>query len=199
MFTVIEDRWNEMKCSNFRSDKLKSGCLVKKWLQWLNWMDHQFLVRWRLLGLIIIFSYYSAPKYLLCVWFLPVLPKQSNPLFFSAEVKLDPSKAWCPVLECQAVCSVQPSTEGQPTAVPCSTCHAVFCSGCRDLWKDGHTCPPRQPMMSPSASPESRSVSRPAPAATDSELHFGNDTVLKAGRVCCFRAVYRETHVTAIK
>ncbi|XP_035862349.1 E3 ubiquitin-protein ligase RNF144B isoform X2 [Sander lucioperca] len=71
-------------------------------------------------------------------------------LKFERGVKLDPSKAWCPVLECQAVCSLQLSTEGQPTAVPCPTCHAVFCSGCRGPWQDGHTCPERQPMMSPS-------------------------------------------------
>lgn len=81
--------------------------------------------------------------------------------FLSPGVQLDPSKAWCPVLECQAVCSLQPSTEGQPTAVACLTCHAVFCSGCRGPWQDGHTCPERQPMMSPSPSHESRSVRRP--------------------------------------
>lgn len=77
-------------------------------------------------------------------------------LKFERGVKLDPSKAWCPVLECQAVCNVQPSSEGQPTAVPCPTCHAVFCSGCRGPWQDSHTCPERQPMMSPSPSHESR-------------------------------------------
>ncbi len=103
------------------------------------------------------------------------------PPLLSAGVKLDPSKAWCPVLECQAMCSVQPSTEGQPAAVPCPTCRAVFCSGCRGPWQDNHTCPERQPMMSPSPSHESRSVSRPQPVATESELHFENDTVLKAG------------------
>lgn len=86
--------------------------------------------------------------------------------FLPTGVKLDPSKAWCPVLECQAVCSLQPSTEGRPTAVPCLTCHAVFCSGCRGPWQDGHTCPERQPMMSPSPSHESRSVRRPLTAAT---------------------------------
>ncbi|KAM3614282.1 uncharacterized protein V6R79_012130 [Siganus canaliculatus] len=77
-------------------------------------------------------------------------------LKFERGVKLDPSKAWCPVLECQAVCSLLPNTEGQPTAVPCPTCRAVFCSGCRGPWQDGHTCPERQPMMSPSPSHESR-------------------------------------------
>ncbi|XP_022065512.2 E3 ubiquitin-protein ligase RNF144B [Acanthochromis polyacanthus] len=79
-------------------------------------------------------------------------------LKFEREVKLDPGKAWCPVLECQAVCSVQPSTEGQPAAVPCPTCGTVFCSGCRGPWQDGHTCPERQPIMS-SASHESRARS----------------------------------------
>ncbi|KAK5892832.1 hypothetical protein CesoFtcFv8_013182 [Champsocephalus esox] len=77
-------------------------------------------------------------------------------LKFERGVKLDPSKAWCPVLECQAVCSVQQSSEGQPAAVPCPTCHTVFCSGCRGPWLDDHTCPEQQPMMSPSLARESR-------------------------------------------
>ncbi|KAK2844146.1 hypothetical protein Q5P01_010805 [Channa striata] len=80
-------------------------------------------------------------------------------LKFERGVKLDPSKAWCPMLECQAVCTVKPGTEGQPTAVPCLTCHTVFCSGCRGPWQDSHTCPQRQPMMSPSASHKSRARS----------------------------------------
>uniref|UniRef100_A0A3Q3IYZ6 E3 ubiquitin-protein ligase RNF144B n=2 Tax=Monopterus albus TaxID=43700 RepID=A0A3Q3IYZ6_MONAL len=80
-------------------------------------------------------------------------------LKFERGVKLDPSKAWCPVLECQAVCSVQLGMEGQPTAVACLTCHTIFCSGCRGPWQDGHTCPERQPMMSPSAAHESRARS----------------------------------------
>lgn len=71
-------------------------------------------------------------------------------LRFERGVKLDPSKAWCPVLECQAVCSLQPSTEGEPTAVPCTACRNVFCSGCRGIWTDGHVCPEHQPMMPPS-------------------------------------------------
>ncbi|XP_030015096.1 E3 ubiquitin-protein ligase RNF144B [Sphaeramia orbicularis] len=80
-------------------------------------------------------------------------------LKFERGVKLDPTKAWCPVLECQAVCSLSPGSEGQPTAVPCPTCRAVFCSGCRGPWGDGHTCPERQPMMSSLPSRESRSRS----------------------------------------
>ncbi|KAF0044983.1 hypothetical protein F2P81_001512 [Scophthalmus maximus] len=74
-------------------------------------------------------------------------------------VKLDPSKAWCPALDCQAVCSVQPGTEGRPRDVPCPACRTVFCSGCRGPWQDGHTCPERQPMMSPSPSHGSRARS----------------------------------------
>ncbi|XP_068590654.1 E3 ubiquitin-protein ligase RNF144B [Cebidichthys violaceus] len=80
-------------------------------------------------------------------------------LKFERGVKLDPSKAWCPVLECQSVCSVQLSTEGQPNAVPCPSCHTVFCSGCRGPWQDGHTCPELQPMMSPSRESRARSSS----------------------------------------
>lgn len=81
------------------------------------------------------------------VWLGPAgSPLSSLP----AGVKLDPTKAWCPVLECQAVCSLPPSTEGQPGAVPCATCRAVFCSACRGAWLDGHACSEQQPMMSPS-------------------------------------------------
>ncbi|XP_026041131.1 E3 ubiquitin-protein ligase RNF144B [Astatotilapia calliptera] len=80
-------------------------------------------------------------------------------LKFERGVKLDPSKAWCPVLECQAVCNVEQSTEGHPAAVPCPTCHTVFCSGCRGPWQDGHTCPERQAMMTPSHQSRTRSDS----------------------------------------
>ncbi|KAM9852726.1 E3 ubiquitin-protein ligase RNF144B isoform 1-T2 [Aulostomus maculatus] len=69
-------------------------------------------------------------------------------LKYERGVKLDPSKAWCPVTECQAVCNVKPSSEGKPSAVPCSACHTVFCSACRGPWQEGHTCPEHQPMMS---------------------------------------------------
>uniref|UniRef100_A0A8C8DRR7 E3 ubiquitin-protein ligase RNF144B n=1 Tax=Oryzias sinensis TaxID=183150 RepID=A0A8C8DRR7_9TELE len=77
-------------------------------------------------------------------------------LKFERGVKLDPSKAWCPVLECQAVCSVPPGSEGRPAAAPCPACRAVFCSGCRELWRDGHVCPELQPMIVASPSDESR-------------------------------------------
>ncbi|XP_028836356.1 E3 ubiquitin-protein ligase RNF144B isoform X1 [Denticeps clupeoides] len=75
-------------------------------------------------------------------------------LKFERGVQLDPSKAWCPVVECQAVCNVLPSAEGSPAPVPCPACHAVFCPGCREPWEDGHTCSPSQPLAS--ASPEDR-------------------------------------------
>lgn len=80
-------------------------------------------------------------------------------LKFERGVKLDPSKAWCPVLECQAVCNVEQSTEGHPAAVPCPTCHTVFCSGCRGHWQDGHACPEQQAMMTPSHQSRARSDS----------------------------------------
>uniref|UniRef100_H3CIB2 E3 ubiquitin-protein ligase RNF144B n=1 Tax=Tetraodon nigroviridis TaxID=99883 RepID=H3CIB2_TETNG len=68
-------------------------------------------------------------------------------LSFERGVKLDPSKAWCPVLECQAVCSL----------VPCTTCRSVFCSACREAWGEGHACSEQQPMMSPALSHGTRS------------------------------------------
>ncbi|KAI2654963.1 E3 ubiquitin-protein ligase RNF144B [Labeo rohita] len=72
-------------------------------------------------------------------------------LRFERGVQLDPSKAWCPMLDCQAVCSVTPGTEGKPVPVPCPECHAVFCCGCRIPWIDGHSCSQQQPLMEPSA------------------------------------------------
>ncbi|KAM6967627.1 E3 ubiquitin-protein ligase RNF144B, partial [Aplochiton taeniatus] len=76
-------------------------------------------------------------------------------LKFERGVQLDPSKAWCPVLRCQAVCSLRPTTEGRPAAVPCPACHGVFCSACRGPWEDGHGCPERQAMTSSVASSQS--------------------------------------------
>ncbi|XP_023671269.1 E3 ubiquitin-protein ligase RNF144B isoform X1 [Paramormyrops kingsleyae] len=71
-------------------------------------------------------------------------------LKFERGVQLDPSKTWCPVLECQAVCRVQPSAAGEPTSVPCPACHAVFCSLCRGPWEEGHICSEHRPLASPS-------------------------------------------------
>ncbi|XP_067087789.1 E3 ubiquitin-protein ligase RNF144B [Osmerus mordax] len=84
-------------------------------------------------------------------------------LRFERGVQLDPSKVWCPVLECQAVCSVGPSTEGRPTSVPCQACHAVFCSGCRGAWHSGHSCPEQPPMTSPSSGGRAQSCSEADP------------------------------------
>lgn len=128
----------------------------------------------------------------------------------SAGVKLDPSKAWCPVIECQAVCTVRPSSEGQPTAVSCLTCHTVFCSGCRGPWQDGHTCPERQPMMPlPTPSHENRSVSSSSRSVfglvsrlkpRSLSCYCEDDSVLKAGRVCEFivEDAHKESLVTAV-
>lgn len=92
-------------------------------------------------------------------------------LKFERGVKLDPGKAWCPVLQCQAVCSLQPSTEGRPAAVPCPACLTVFCSGCRGPWQDGHACPQHQPMVSPS---------RGSSAGSDSDT----DSLIKQCPMC---------------
>ncbi|XP_061919677.1 E3 ubiquitin-protein ligase RNF144B [Entelurus aequoreus] len=69
-------------------------------------------------------------------------------LKFERGVSLDPSKTWCPLFDCQAVCTVQLSSEGQAVAVPCPTCHTIFCSECKVPWQGGHTCSELQPMMS---------------------------------------------------
>ncbi|KAL0984924.1 hypothetical protein UPYG_G00150540 [Umbra pygmaea] len=77
-------------------------------------------------------------------------------LRFERGVQLDPNRVWCPDLECQAVCSVGSSSEGQPTSLSCPACHTIFCSGCRQRWQDGHTCSDLQPMTSSSDSSQSR-------------------------------------------
>nr|XP_057909120.1 E3 ubiquitin-protein ligase RNF144B [Doryrhamphus excisus] len=84
-------------------------------------------------------------------------------LKYERGVNLDPGKTWCPVLECQAECNVQLSSKGHPAAVPCPTCHTIFCSECGGPWQGDHTCSELQPMMS--RSDESRSHSD-----SDSEL-----------------------------
>lgn len=76
-------------------------------------------------------------------------------------VQLDPSKAWCPVLDCQAVCSVTPGSEGKPVPVPCPVCRAVFCCGCRSPWTDAHSCSQHQPLMTSSADRSVRPISTP--------------------------------------
>ncbi|MEQ2217201.1 hypothetical protein XENOCAPTIV_028898, partial [Xenoophorus captivus] len=111
-------------------------------------------------------------------------------------VKLDPSRAWCPVLECQAVCSVQASTEGQPAAVACPTCHTVFCSSCRGPWVDTHTCHERQPMIPPPLSDESRLVScphsPPGPRDIGQMLHLYLNVQLKTFSVSFNLSVFRQ-------
>ncbi|KAJ8353801.1 hypothetical protein SKAU_G00213680 [Synaphobranchus kaupii] len=80
--------------------------------------------------------------------FAPDLVQLYQRLRFERGVHHDPSKAWCPVLECQAVCAIKPGPEGLPTSVPCPACCTIFCSQCRELWQDGHACLERQPLTS---------------------------------------------------
>ncbi|XP_030639023.1 E3 ubiquitin-protein ligase RNF144B [Chanos chanos] len=85
-------------------------------------------------------------------------------LKFEREVQLDPSKAWCPVLECQAVCRVMPNVKGKAAPVLCPECHAVFCCGCRETWQDGHSCSLSQPLILVSSAEDS------AQSSNDSEV-----------------------------
>ncbi|MBN3306105.1 R144B ligase, partial [Amia calva] len=43
-------------------------------------------------------------------------------LRFEREVQLDPDKTWCPVLGCQAVCSIGQHSNAQPVSVLCPAC-----------------------------------------------------------------------------
>lgn len=120
-----------------------------------------------------------------------------SPPLLPAGVKLDPSKAWCPVVECQAVCSMKASTEGEPTAVPCTACNTIFCSGCRGPWQDGHTCPERQPMMSSSPSHENRSVSHHMAVIYSQHGRAAREaSVAVWDTVCCWETdtCYRSKH-----
>lgn len=67
-------------------------------------------------------------------------------LKFERGVQLDPSKTWCPVVECQAVCSLHSSAESEPVSIVCPSCSAVFCSLCRVDWHDPHLCSERLPL-----------------------------------------------------
>ncbi|XP_031432839.1 E3 ubiquitin-protein ligase RNF144B [Clupea harengus] len=78
----------------------------------------------------------------------------------SPEVQLDPSKAWCPVIDCQAVCSVVPGVEGMPTPLPCQACHAIFCCSCSQPWQDEHVCSSSQ-ALTPASSEDRCSPDTP--------------------------------------
>ncbi|MBN3324717.1 R144B ligase, partial [Atractosteus spatula] len=71
-------------------------------------------------------------------------------LKYERGVQLDPSKTWCPVLKCQAACSVDPRSDGQPGSVLCPACRTVFCSVCKSDWRQGHSCSESQPLKRPS-------------------------------------------------
>ncbi|KAL2084291.1 hypothetical protein ACEWY4_019809 [Coilia grayii] len=77
-------------------------------------------------------------------------------LRFERAVQLDPSKAWCPVLDCQAVCSVIAGVEGMPTPVPCPACRTIFCCGCMQLWQEEHVCSSSH-SLTPASSDDDRS------------------------------------------
>lgn len=65
-------------------------------------------------------------------------------LKFERAVQLDSNKVWCPVVDCQAVCSIVPSgeglDEGGPTPMPCPVCRALFCCSCIQPWQEEHVC-----------------------------------------------------------
>lgn len=82
-------------------------------------------------------------------------------LKFEREVQLDPSKAWCPMLDCQAVCSVVPSEEGTLIPVACPACHTIFCLGCKHPWLEGHVCEGSPPLMSSSSEGDRCSADTP--------------------------------------
>ncbi|XP_066546857.1 E3 ubiquitin-protein ligase RNF144B [Amia ocellicauda] len=71
-------------------------------------------------------------------------------LRFEREVQLDPDKTWCPVLGCQAVCSIGQHSNAQPVSVLCPACGVVFCSVCKGDWQPGHSCSERRSLNLPS-------------------------------------------------
>nr|XP_025969141.1 E3 ubiquitin-protein ligase RNF144B isoform X2 [Dromaius novaehollandiae] len=70
-------------------------------------------------------------------------------LKFEREVHLDPQRTWCPAVDCQAVCYIEPSDSGQPVLVECQACHLKFCSSCEEAWHPEHLCQDNQTTVVP--------------------------------------------------
>uniref|UniRef100_A0A8C7EHN0 E3 ubiquitin-protein ligase RNF144B n=1 Tax=Nothoprocta perdicaria TaxID=30464 RepID=A0A8C7EHN0_NOTPE len=68
-------------------------------------------------------------------------------LKFEREVHLDPRRTWCPAVDCQAVCHIEPSESGQPVPVECPACRLRFCSSCEEPWHPDPRRPRRLPVL----------------------------------------------------
>ncbi|XP_041040560.1 E3 ubiquitin-protein ligase RNF144B-like isoform X1 [Carcharodon carcharias] len=72
-------------------------------------------------------------------------------LKFEREVHLDPSRTWCPRVQCQTVCQIDVADSHQAVQVQCPSCHIQFCSVCKASWHPGQACQENQPFMSSKA------------------------------------------------
>lgn len=59
------------------------------------------------------------------------------------EVELDPTRTWCPGVNCETICYVRPSPDGKNKTgvlVHCPNCRSKFCSLCKDTWHFNKSC-----------------------------------------------------------
>ncbi|XP_013790433.1 probable E3 ubiquitin-protein ligase RNF144A-B [Limulus polyphemus] len=57
------------------------------------------------------------------------------------EIELDPTRAWCPSVNCETICYVRPAIKGEEwVAVFCPKCGLTFCSVCKEKWHPSKTC-----------------------------------------------------------
>lgn len=57
------------------------------------------------------------------------------------EVELDPTRTWCPGVDCETVCYVRtPSDPNKGMSVQCPKCRLKFCSLCKERWHSIRTC-----------------------------------------------------------
>ncbi|XP_020385778.2 E3 ubiquitin-protein ligase RNF144B isoform X2 [Rhincodon typus] len=80
-------------------------------------------------------------------------------LKFEREVHLDPSRTWCPRVQCQAVCQINVADSHQAVSVQCPSCQTQFCSICKASWHPGQACQETQPFMPSKANDTSVSTS----------------------------------------
>ncbi|XP_076332547.1 putative E3 ubiquitin-protein ligase RNF144A-A [Tachypleus tridentatus] len=71
----------------------------------------------------------------------PAVYKQFKRFKLNREVELDPTRTWCPGINCETICYVRPTVKGEESvAVFCSKCGFTFCSVCKEKWHPSKTC-----------------------------------------------------------
>ncbi|XP_013790083.2 E3 ubiquitin-protein ligase RNF144A-like [Limulus polyphemus] len=71
----------------------------------------------------------------------PEVYKQFKRFKLNREVELDPTRTWCPGINCETICYVRPTVKGEENvAVFCPKCGFAFCSVCKEKWHPSKTC-----------------------------------------------------------